>query len=75
MAERRAGGGKPLRIGPRALAIAGFAFLILVGLSGAFLLGLAAVGVLAGLLAAFELVRRQLHPRSRIAVLDQRTAG
>ena len=38
---------QPFRIGPRALLIVGFAGLVLVALSGAFLIGLAVVGLLA----------------------------
>ena len=48
----------PLRIGFRPLLIVAFSGLILVALCGAFLLGLAFVGLLAGAVAGFDLVRR-----------------
>jgi len=50
-------------IGPRPLMIAAFAGVLLVALSGAFLLGLAAVGVFAVAAGAFELVRQHLVRR------------
>ena len=53
-----------LRIGARTLLIAG---LILVVLSGAFLLGLAVVGLLAVGIGGFELARRHSGEKSTIA--------
>jgi hypothetical protein len=51
---------EPLRLGPRALLIGAFAASVLVALSGAFLIGLAVVGVVAAVVAAVELVQRHL---------------
>jgi hypothetical protein len=62
---------RPLRIGAGTLLIAG---LILVMLSGAFLVGLAVVGVLAAAIGGLELVRRHLG-RKPVVALDQRVAG
>ena len=49
----------------RSLLIAGFAGIVLVALSGAVLVGLAAVGVLAAVVGGFDLVRRQLWRPAR----------
>jgi hypothetical protein len=51
---------QPLSMSPRSLLIAGFSAFVLVALSGAFLVGLALVGVLAALIGGLELVRGQL---------------
>jgi len=51
---------EPLRIGARPLLIAGFSALVLLALLGAFLVGLAIVGLLALVVGAFELARGQL---------------
>ena len=49
---------QPFRIGLRALLIGAFALAVLIALSGAFLIGLAGIGVLAAGMAGFELARR-----------------
>ena len=51
---------EPWRLGPRALVIGAFAASVLVALSGAFLIGLAVVGVVAAIVASVELVHRHL---------------
>ena len=56
---------EPFRIRPRSLPIAGLAGLILFALSGAFLLGLAAIGLLAVAVLAVELARPHGGPRLR----------
>jgi hypothetical protein len=56
---------EPWRLGPRGLLIGAFAASVLVALSGAFLVGLAVVGVVAAVIAGFELVRRQLWPPAK----------
>ena len=52
--------GRPLRIGLKPLLIVTFAGLVLVALSSVFLLGLAAVGVLAVVVGGIELLRRHV---------------
>jgi hypothetical protein len=49
----------------RSLLILGFAGVVLVALSGAILVGLAAVGVLAAVVGGFDLVRRQIWRPAR----------
>jgi hypothetical protein len=66
---------EPFRIGARPLLIVGFSGLILVALCGAFLVGLAAVGVLAAGIGAFELARRTLRRKTRLGALDHQVAG
>ncbi len=61
-----------LRIGPRTLLIAGL--VILVALSGAFLIGLAVVGLLAVAIGGFEIIRRHFR-RKALGPLDQQAAG
>jgi hypothetical protein len=51
---------EPLRISLRTLVVVAFALLILFALSSAFLLGLAAVGVLAVTVTTFQLLRRHV---------------
>ena len=51
---------QPLSMSLRSLLIAGFSAFVLVALSGAFLVGLALVGVLAAFIGGLELVRGQL---------------
>jgi hypothetical protein len=51
---------EPFRIGLRPLLVAGFSGLILVALSGACLIGLAAIGLVAGALGSFGLLGRHL---------------
>lgn len=65
----------PLRIGVRPLLIVAFSVLILVALCGAFLLGLAAVGFVAGTVAAFEVVRRYFRRPARLVALDRPVVG
>ena len=57
---------EPFRLGARSLPIAGFAGLVLLTLSGALLMGLAAVGVVAVAVAVRELVRRQVRRWNRL---------
>jgi hypothetical protein len=66
---------EPVRIGFRPLAIAAMSGLVLVALCGAFLLGLAFVGVLAGVVTGFELVRRHRRRSERIVAFDRPIAG
>jgi hypothetical protein len=61
---------EPLRIGVRPLLVAAFSGVILVALSGAFLLGLAVVGLMAGAVAGGELLRRHLGRHRRLVALD-----
>ena len=56
---------QPWRLGPRGLLIGAFAASVLVALSGAFLIGLAVVGVVAAVIAGFELVHRYLWPPAK----------
>jgi hypothetical protein len=65
----------PLRIGFRPLLIVAFSGLILVALCGAFLLGLAFVGLLAGAVAGFDLVRRYFCRPARLVALDRPVVG
>jgi hypothetical protein len=66
---------EPLRIGLRPLLIVAFSGMILVALCGAFLLGLAFIGVLAGAVAGFELLRRYLRRPAHLAAADQQVLG
>jgi hypothetical protein len=66
---------EPLRIGVRPLLIVGFSGLVLVALCGAFLLGLAFIGVLAVAVAGFELVRRYLRRPARLVALHRPVVG
>jgi uncharacterized membrane protein HdeD (DUF308 family) len=61
-----------LQIGPRTLLVAGL--VILVALSGAFLIGLAVVGLLAVAIGGFEIIRRHFR-RKALGALDQQAAG
>ena len=61
-----------LRIGSRALLIAGL--VILVALSGALLIGLAVVGLLAVAIGGLEIIRRQFR-RKPLGGLDQQVVG
>ena len=58
---------EPWRLGPRALLIGAFAASVLVALSGAFLIGLAVVGVVAAVVASVELVQRHLWRPAKAA--------
>jgi len=51
---------QPFRIGVRPLLVAGFSGVVLVVLSGACLIGLAGVGLVAGALASVDLLGRHL---------------
>jgi hypothetical protein len=67
---------QPFRLGPRSLLILGFAGIVLVALSGAVLVGLAAVGVLAAVVGCFDLVRRQIwRPARPPLAFDRQAAG
>jgi hypothetical protein len=67
---------EPFRIGARPLLITGFSALVLVALCGAFLIGLAVVGLMAVVIVAFELVRRLSRPaRPPLGVLDHQVVG
>ena len=70
-------GREPLRIGLRTLLVVAFAGLILFALSSAFLLGLAAVGVLAVSIATFQLLRRHVaRPvKPGLGAFDRRAIG
>lgn len=59
----------------RSLLIAGFSAFVLVALSGAFLVGLALVGVLAALIGCLELVRAQLCRKPALGALDRQVVG
>ena len=61
---------EPWRLGPRALLIGAFAASVLVALSGAFLIGLAVVGVVAAVVAGVELVQRHLWRPAKAGALD-----
>jgi hypothetical protein len=66
---------EPLRIGGRPLLVVLFSGLILVALGSAFLLGLAAVGVLAAAIVGFELLRRALRRKAPLGMLDHQVVG
>jgi hypothetical protein len=70
-------GYEPLRIGLRALLVVAFAGLILVALSSAFLLGLAAVGVFAVTVTTFQLQRRHVARPVKpvLGAFDRRAIG
>jgi hypothetical protein len=59
----------------RSLLILGFAGVVLVALSGAILVGLAAVGVLAAVVGGFDLVRRQIWRPARPPLALDHQAG
>ena len=62
--------------GSRSLLVVGFAGIVLVALSGALLVGLAAVGLLAAVVGGFDLVRRQIwRPARPPLALDHQAAG
>jgi Flp pilus assembly protein TadB len=65
----------PRRRGLRPLLIVALSGLVLVALCGAFLLGLAFVGLFAAAVAAIELVRRHLRRPPRLIAFDQPVAG
>jgi hypothetical protein len=62
---------EPLRLSARSLLVGGFAGVVLFALCGAFLVGLAAVGVLALVVAVLELFRYPRRNRRRGAVEHQ----
>jgi hypothetical protein len=66
----------PRRPYARSLLTAGFSGFVLVALSGACLVALAAVGVLAAVVGGFDLVRRQIWRPARPPLsLDHQVAG
>jgi hypothetical protein len=70
-------GSQTFRVAMRLILIASFSGFVLVAVSGAFLIGLALVGLLAAGVAAFDLIRRRV---SRSAAptfwpLDRRLIG
>ena len=67
---------EPFRIAARPLLIVGFSVFVLVALCGAFLIGLAVVGLMAVVIVAFELVRRLSRPaRPPLGALDHQVVG
>jgi hypothetical protein len=67
---------EPFRIGLRPLLVAGFSGLILLTLSGACLIGLAAVGLVAGAMGGVQLIgRRLLSPARALGTPDPRVLG
>jgi hypothetical protein len=67
---------EPFRIGARPLLVVGFSALVLVALCGAFLVGLAVVGLMAVVVAARELVRGLSRPaRAPLGALDHQVVG
>jgi hypothetical protein len=68
---------EPPRNGTQPLLIAGFSAVVLVALSGAFLIGLAVVGLLAAAISGFDLVRRRIWRPGRpsLGALDHQVLG
>ncbi len=67
---------EPFRVGLRPLVVAGFSGFVLVALSGAFLIGLAAVGVFAAAVGSFDLIgRRVWWPLRTLGTLDHQVIG
>jgi len=66
-----------LRVATRPPLILGLSAVVLVALSGAFLIGLAVVGVLAAAVGSFDLLRRLLRRpvKPALAALDHQAAG
>ena len=64
-------------LGRRPLLVLGLAALVLVALSSAFLLGLAAVGLLASVICSIELFRRRILRLARpsLALIGRRAVG
>jgi hypothetical protein len=62
---------EPFRLGPRSLLVAAGAGLVLFALCGTFLLGLAAVGVLASIIAVFRFIGHLRGKRFASAVKGQ----
>jgi hypothetical protein len=64
-------------IGTQPLLILGFSAVVLVALSGAFLIGLAVVGVLAAAVGSFDLLRRLIWRTAKpsLGTLDHQAAG
>jgi len=67
---------EPFRIGARPLLIGLFAGAVLVALSGAFLIGLAVIGLLAAAIASFELAGRHLRRPAKppVGALDHQVS-
>ena len=66
---------QPFRPGLWPLLMLGFSGLVLTILCGAFLIELAAVGLLAAGISGFDLLRAHLRRRPVIAVVDRHLAG
>jgi hypothetical protein len=66
---------KPLRMGLRPLLGAAFSGVILVALSGAFLVGLAVIGVMAGAAGSFGLMHRYLRRHVRLVAFHHPVVG
>jgi hypothetical protein len=64
-----------LRIAIRLLLLASFWAVVLVAVSGAFLIGLAFVGLFAAAVAGFELIRRRLPRPAVLWPHDRRVIG
>jgi hypothetical protein len=74
---RKIAGSETFRVAMRLILIASLSAFVLVAVSGAFLIGLALVGLLAAGVAAFDLIRRRM-PRSAAPTLwrlDRRVIG
>jgi hypothetical protein len=64
-----------LRIAIRLLLLAGFSAVVLIAVSGAFLIGLALVGLFAAAVAGFDLIRRHMPRPAVLWPLDRRMIG
>jgi hypothetical protein len=76
-ASRMFAGSRTLRVAMRLILIASFSAFVLLAVSGAFLIGLALVGLLAAGVAGFDLLRRHM-PGSAVPTpwpLDRRLTG
>jgi hypothetical protein len=73
----RIAGSQTFRVAMRLILIASFSGLVLVAVSGAFLIGLALVGLLAAGVAAFDLIRRRVSRSAAPTLwpLDRRLIG
>jgi hypothetical protein len=65
------------RIATRPLLIVGFSAVVLVALSGAFLIGLAVVGLVAAAVGSFDLLRRLIWRTAKpsLGALDHQAVG
>ena len=66
---------EPFRIGVRPLLVAGFSGLILIALSGACLIGLAAIGLVAGALGSVDLLGRHLGSSRTLGTPNPQVLG